>query len=133
MHQLRHGPLLRHRCALISNTRRSQIDLFAALTLHAVMLPLWLILAEGVGESLPASVPANPLSIAAGWTLIGILPCMWVALAAMLVRWWRQGRGPLWSYPLRWGLALGLTFITLVALCFRQVRSELTPPAATAR
>ena len=112
----------------IMEKERSRFDLVGSLAVHLLMAPLWLVLSVGVGESISVSESASTAWVVAAWLLFGVLPTMWGVLGTMLVVWWRQGRGPMWSYPLRWAVALSLTFLTLIALCFRRVREWLTPP-----
>jgi hypothetical protein len=106
----------------------SLVDLVVALGEHLLAAPLWLILAADVGQSIPMPQPASMARIVSSWSLVAVLPLMWSCIGGMLVIWWRQGRGPLWSYPLRWALMLFLTFISLVALLFPKVRGSLVPP-----
>jgi hypothetical protein len=107
---------------------RPVTDLVVALGAHLLAAPLWLILAAGVGQSIRTPQGASMARIVSGWSLVAALPLTWFCLGGMLVIWWRQGRGPLWSYPLRWVLMLFLTLIALVALLFPKVRSALVPP-----
>src|SRR5574337_815982 len=107
---------------------RSRLDLAAALVEHLLMAPLWLILSAGVGESIPMPETASTAWLVGGWSLLAVLPLTWCFLGAMLVIWWRKDRGPLWPYPLKWGLMLFLTFVALVALLFPRVRRSLAPP-----
>jgi hypothetical protein len=102
--------------------------LVVALGEHLLAAPLWLILAAGVGQSIGMPHEASMARIVGSWSVVAALPLAWFWLGGMLVIWWRQGRGPLWSYPLRWALMLFLTFIALVALLFPKVREALVPP-----
>ena len=102
------------------------IDLAAALVAHVFTLPLWLILAVGVGESLPA--PPQSVFWLAEWVFLALPFCLWGLLAMRLVVWWKQGRRPVWPYPLRWAVALFGTFFTLIALFSPRVRQWLRPP-----
>jgi hypothetical protein len=108
--------------------RRHLTDVAMALGEHLLASPLWLLLAVGVGQSIPTPPSASMVRIVANWCLVAALPLTWFCLGGMLIVWWRQGRGPLWPYPLRWALMLVLTFIALVALLFPKVRSALVPP-----
>ena len=112
-----------------SGSMRSALDLLAALMLHLGTVPLWLILTVGVGQSIPLSESAATIWRVGAWLLVAALPATWVVLAVMLVVWWRKGCGPVWSYPLRWTVALFFTFLSLVALSSRKVRRMLAPAA----
>jgi hypothetical protein len=107
---------------------RSRVDLIGALAGHLLVAPLWLILTVGVGEYIPVSESAS-IAWVVGPLIFALVPLAWVALGVMLVVWWRDGRGPVSSYPFRWAGALFFTFFTLIALCVRPFRQWLTPPS----
>jgi len=107
--------------------RRSLTDIALARVEHLLAAPLWFMLAVGVGQSLPVPGDESLAWLVGGWSLIAVLPLTWLCLLGLLVVWWRQGRGPLWSYPLRWVVMLFLTFVALVALLFPPVRAALIP------
>jgi hypothetical protein len=109
---------------------RSPRDLAFALMSHLLMTLFWLLATLGVGESISLPASASVLRVAASYLLVFALPALWVIFGVMLVVWWREDRGPLWSYPLRWGLGLAGTFFTLIALCFPDVRAWFIPPRA---
>ncbi len=82
-----------HGSGVTSQSMRPGFDLVAALAVHLLMAPLWVMSAVAIGQSMRASTTA--------WIIVSALPITWVVLAGKLVVWWRQGRGPIWSYPFR--------------------------------
>ena len=40
------------------------------------------------------------------------------------VQWWREGRSPFWSYPLKWVVVQGFIFVLLVPMVWRAMRPE---------
>lgn len=111
-----------------SAPRRAATELLMGLGGHLLLGPLWLILAVGVGQSIPMAQGSSMVWTISGWSLVAALPLIWFCLGGMLVIWWRQGRGPLWTYPWIWVLMAYLNFIALVALLFPSVRKGLVPP-----
>jgi hypothetical protein len=118
--------------------RATITDLLIALGEHLLLASLWLLLTAGVGESIPLSQHASTASTVMAWSLVAALPLAWIWLGGMLILWWRQSRGPLWSYPWIWVLmaflfavsasAIGMpTFIVLIGLWFPKVRKGLVP------
>lgn len=106
----------------------SHRDFFVAFGAHVLVSPLWLIMSIA-GAELPLS--QGPLAgVAAVIWLVALLGG-WLWLGIMLLVWARAGRGPVWSYPLRWALALSFTFLTLFALLVPRVRRWLVPPPAS--
>jgi hypothetical protein len=105
----------------------SLLDLAAALVVHICTLPLFLLLVFGFGQYIPA--PPAPFNSLAAWIVFALPFCAWGWLGVKLVLWWQKGRGPVWSYPLRWTLALIGTFmfITIFALLIPSYRRELYP------
>src|SRR4051812_43293982 len=79
--------------------RRSPIDLVSALAAHFVTAPLYLLLTVGLAQSVPVTGPASTGRTVAGLFATSLPPVTWAVLAVMLIVWWRQGRGPVWSYP----------------------------------
>src|SRR5262245_45995486 len=77
----------------MSRRRTSMLDLAISLGEHVLVSGLWVVLAVGIGESIPLSSTASTV-----WTVT------------------------VWSHPLRWALVLTFTFIGLVALLFPLVR-----------
>src|SRR5947207_1255768 len=100
----------------------SRMDLVAALGSHLLMGPMWLFATVGLAMAIPKPDAPSAALVVGISLLFSALPVTWAALGVMLMLWWRQGRGPLWSYPFRWGLALSFTFLALIALCFPTVR-----------
>ena len=109
------------------------LDLVAAFIIHMCTLPLFLLLVVGFGQYIPA--PPAPFDRLAEWIAFALPFFAWGWLGVMLVVWWKEGRGPVWSYPVRWILALIGTFlfITLFALLIPSYRRELYPPQLPAR
>jgi hypothetical protein len=105
---------------------RARLDLFAALVAHVCAMPFWLLVFVEVGTTIPA-----PESPGLQWPLywfFNIGPfVVWGACAVMLIGWWWQGRGPVWRYPVIWGLALFGTIFTLVLLLIPDFRRMLRP------
>jgi hypothetical protein len=98
--------------------------LVAALLVHAVTLPWWVAIGALLGGGLVEDYGETP-----AYVVVAAFVAVWVWLATLLVGWWRQARGPLWSYPLRWGLALGFVW----ALLFPPVWRAMRPKRAVAR
>jgi hypothetical protein len=82
-------------------------DLIGALLLHLLLLPS-LLLYSAVAVELGAPQGSGSLdAITFGfWAFWGAL---WLALAAMLGRWWFRGRKQLWDVTLAWTLVAWLT------------------------
>ena len=109
------------------NNWKAAVDLVGALMAHVCMMVFWLLLWVGIGTSFP--VPESWGTYRPLYWFFNLSPfVLWGACGVMLVVWWRQGRRPVWPYPLIWGLALAGTFFTLIALCVPSFRNALRPP-----
>jgi hypothetical protein len=100
--------------------------LVAALAVHAVTLPWWVAIGALLGGGLVQDYGEAP-----AYVVVAALVAVWVWLATLLVRWWRQARGPLWSYPLRWGLMLGFAWALLIPPVWRLMRPKYVVPRDT--
>ena len=132
-------PLQPSDVTLVSPPRRR---LYGAIVVHLLMLPVWIVLSMAgliLGlSSVSPDTAARAVRIlgpeATGWLWPALHVAVWVWLAFKLVRWWREGRTPLWPYPLAWiiGVLLTTLFHILFALLLLlpPVRRALTPKPA---
>jgi hypothetical protein len=107
-----------------ASASRPKAPLATAIAVHVLMLPWWevvaALLASGFGDE------SGDLA-AMGWAVFGLVSAIWLSLLVTLVRWWREGRYPLWPYPLRWVLVSSV----LWTLVFRRVRRAMAPEKTT--
>ena len=104
---------------------KAAADLLVALIGHAFTGVLSLVLTVGLGTTRSPETPEL------FWLmyLASLSPLvLWGVGGVMLVVWWRQGRRPVWPYPIIWSLALACSVVTLVALCFPAFWRVLRPP-----
>ena len=98
---------------------RPTVQLIAALALHAVVCPWWLAIGALLGSGFVEDYGPAP-----AFAVMGSVLAVWVWLLVKLVQWWREGRSPLWSYPLRWVLVQGFIFVLLIPMVWRAMRPE---------
>lgn len=104
---------------------KAAADVIATLMGHAFTGVLSLVLTVGLGTT------RSPKTPELFWLMyLAILSplVLWGVGGVMLVVWWRQGRRPLWPYPLIWSLAVACSVVTLIALCFPAFWRALRPP-----
>jgi len=106
---------------------KAGVDLVGALLAHVGAMVFWLLVFVGIGTSFHA--PESPNLYRPLYWVFNLGPlALWGICGVWLVVWWRQGRRPVWPYPIIWGLVSFGTIFTLVALCFPSVRKRLRPP-----
>lgn len=101
-----------------TSAERSTVQLIAAIATHSPMAPLWVAFGAILGGGLVEGYGEAP-----AFAVVGLFVAVWAWLLVKLVQWWREGREPLWSYPLRWVLVQGFIW----TLLFPRVRRAMAP------
>jgi hypothetical protein len=110
------------RIPVVRATEPRRRDLWRALGLHCVLLPLY-------GFYGLAGVASGT-----GWGGFAVLGALWLVVVLLLVIWWSEGREGLGSRVVIWALVVWLTVFLLLLLPWRRTRSWLVPlrsPAGT--
>jgi hypothetical protein len=102
------------------------------LRVHARALAAYVLIAVACAAITSASDPSVQTigAAASAWLLFLVAPA-WVIVAAILIRWQKQGRPHLAQQAGRWDLLLWLGPFLGLGLCSRRMRRFLLPPQAS--
>lgn len=121
---------LRCRCGYQFSSGRKR-SLRLAVTLHVLMLPLWLASFSCSGALLVSGPPEHVGRelLTAAFAVIGVGVILWAKLLADLIRWSHEARNVSWRYPARWAAWSLFNIYFAIAFLFPSVRNGLAPRA----